>query len=120
MATIQEKEKAILAAAFAKSDPVAFAIALGSVLGLTLFLATAVLLIKSTFAGTEPGPHLALIGIYLPGFEVSWPGAALGAVYLAAIGAVTGFVLGALWNLTHYLYAVVKVVRESWLRLMAD
>jgi hypothetical protein len=120
MATIHDKEKAILIAAFAKIDPLALAVALGSVLGLLSFVATAVLLVNSILTGTEAGPHLAMIGIYLPGYEVSWPGAVLGAIYFSVIGAIVGFILAVLWNLTHHLYAAVIVFREACLKLMAD
>ena len=114
MIKTEAKDKAILMAAFAKIDSVALAIALGSVLGLSLFIATAVLLVNGMQPGAEPGPHLGLLGIYLPGYEVSWPGAVLGAAYLSVIGAIAGVFLAVLWNFTHHLYIVVMVVRASW------
>ena len=43
------KEKAILMAAFARIDPVALAVALGSIFGMMLFIATAVLLVSSPY-----------------------------------------------------------------------
>ncbi len=114
MANTPDRHKAILVAAFAKVDSVASAVALGSVLGLLLFIATAVLLVDGMLTGAEPGPHLGLLGIYLPGYVVSWPGAMLGAAYMWAIGAIAGYILAVLWNLTHHLYIAVMVVRTIW------
>ena len=80
--------------AFARYDPVALGAALGTVLGLGLFLATAVLLI-----GREPlGPNLALLASYFPGFEVSWRGALLGLLEAGAGGIAFGYALACLIN----------------------
>jgi len=106
--------------AFAKIDPVALAVALGCTWGLILFIATAILLIKGAPPGGEAGPHLSLLGVYLPGYEVDWPGAFLGAVYLWVIGAVAGYVLAVLWNLTHKLYVALIVLRAMWWKMMAE
>jgi hypothetical protein len=115
-----DTDKAILMAAFAKMDPVALAVALGSIWALLLAFATAVLIVKGAPAGYEVGPHLGLIGIYLPGYEVSWSGALIGAAYVWFLGAIVGFILAVLWNLTHYLYITAIVVRSAWWRMMAD
>jgi hypothetical protein len=120
MASEADKEKAILMAAFARMDPVALAVALGSTWALMLFAATIILLLKGAPEGGRIGTHLNLIGIYLPGYEVTWPGALIGAVYLWVIGSIAGFVLAVLWNLTHYLYVIMTVVRSAWWKMMAD
>ncbi|NNM20038.1 MAG: hypothetical protein HKO55_02025 [Gammaproteobacteria bacterium] len=114
------KDKAILMAAFAKMDSVALAVALGSILGLLMFVLTAVLLIQGAAPGVEVGPHLALFNIYLPGYEVSWPGAFLGAAYFWVLGAIAGFILATLWNMTHHLFVAAIVVRAIWWDMMAD
>jgi hypothetical protein len=113
-------DKAILMAAFARMDAVALAVAVGSTWALILLLATAILLLKGAPEGAEIGNHLELLGIYLPGYRVSWGGGVLGAVYVWFLGAVAGFVLALLWNMTHYLYVVMIVVRSAWWRLMAE
>ena len=110
-------DKAILMMAFARMDPVALAVALGTLLALMLYAATAVLLIKG---GEDVGSHLALISIYLPGYEVSWAGAAIGFAYLWVLGAILGMILAVLWNLAHYLYVALIVVRAAWWKMMAD
>lgn len=113
-------DKAILMAAFAKMDPVALAVALGTVWAFILALATTVLLLKGAPEGQVVGGHLRLLDVYLPGYSVSWGGAVIGACYLWVIGAVVGWLLAILWNLTHYLYVIMIVVRSAWWRLMAD
>jgi len=110
-------DKAILMAAFARFDPVALAVALGSVFALLLYITNAALLLQG---GEVVGPHLALIGIYLPGYDVSWTGGLIGACYFWVIGAVVGAVIAMLWNLTHYLYIAVVLVRAAWWKMMAE
>ena len=113
-------DKAVLMAGFARMDVIALAVALGTVCALGLFLATIFLLLKGAPEGVHTGTHLGLLGIYLPGYGVSWSGSVIGALYAGAIGAVFGFVWGVLWNLTHYLYIILIVARSYWWRLMAE
>jgi hypothetical protein len=113
-------DKAVLMAAFARIDPVALAVAMGAVGALGLFLMTVALLVKGAPPGAPVGPHLALLGIYLPGYSVSWTGSVIGALYAFLLGGVTGFVWAVMWNLTHYLYIILVVVRAHWWRLMGD
>jgi protoporphyrinogen oxidase len=81
--------------AFGRYDAVALGVALGTVLGLGLFVATAVLLLL----GGEPiGPNLAVLGSYFPGFEVSWRGALLGLLEAGAGGFGFGYALARLIN----------------------
>lgn len=113
-------DKAVLIAGFARMDVIALAVAVGAVCAVSLFIGTIALLLKGAPAGVHIGPHLGLLGIYLPGYSVSWGGSVIGAIYAGVIGAVTGFVWGLLWNLSHYLYIILVVVRAHWWRLMAD
>ena len=94
----------LLQSAFARYDPVALGASFGVVMGLSLLLATAVLLLKG---GTPLGPNLSLLGAYLVGFEVSWTGAILGAGE-ALLG---GFLLGVV--MAKSINAVVGVYEES-------
>ncbi len=110
-------DKAVIMAGFARMDVVAFAVAMGLILGLVIFIATAVLLLKG---GDVVGPHLGLLAIYLPGYEVSWSGAVSGALYFTIIGSVLGFCIAVLWNLTHFIYVAMVVVRSAWWRMMAE
>lgn len=120
MGKISKADKALLKIAFCRIDVVAMAVATGTVAGLLLFLATTVLLIKGAPAGVEVGPHLGLLGIYLPGYTVTWLGALLGAVYGLLLGGVAGAIVAGMWNFTHYLYMTAMVIRASWMRMMVD
>ena len=73
----------------------AWGIAVGLLFGLAIFLATIVLVMKG---GKTVGPHLALLGQYLPGYRVTLPGAFIGFVYLFVIGYGVGRIIGAVYN----------------------
>jgi protoporphyrinogen oxidase len=76
--------------AFARYHPVALGTAVGAVAGAGLFVATAVLLLRS---GDPGGPTLSLLANFLLGYQVSWPGAFLGAAEAAAGGYLFGDLL---------------------------
>jgi len=85
-ATVRSLED-LLRAAFSRYDEVAVGQAVGVVAAVGLFAATVLLMLH----GGEPrGPTLSLLGHYLLGYEVSWPGALLG----AAEAGLAGFALG--------------------------
>jgi hypothetical protein len=73
----------------------AWGIAMGLLLGIGLFVATNFLVLKG---GQEVGPHLALIGEYLPGYRVSFAGSLIGFVYLFVIGYGIGRIIGTVYN----------------------
>ncbi len=73
----------------------AWGIAVGLLFGLGIFLATVVLVMKG---GKTVGPHLALIGQYLPGYRVTVGGAFIGFVYLFVIGYGVGRIIGGVYN----------------------
>lgn len=73
----------------------AWGIAVGLLFGLAIFLATIVLVMKG---GKTVGPHLALLGQYLPGYRVTLLGAFVGFVYLFVIGYGVGRIIGAVYN----------------------
>ena len=88
----------VLAAAFARYDPLALGAAVGIVSGVGLFLATAIVLLRSP---GDQGRMLALLGQYLLGYEVSWAGAAIGLIG-AGIG---GFAFG--WLIARTINALI-------------
>ncbi len=100
--------------AFARIDSVAMTVAMGLVFGLGLFLATAILLINAPPPGFPVGPNLSALGTFLLGYSVSWVGSVVGALYAAAIGAVVGCVFSVIWNVTHFLFIGIVVMRASW------
>jgi protoporphyrinogen oxidase len=80
----------LIRSVFARYDPVALGGSIGVILGLGVFLATVVLLLR----GGEPvGPTLSLLGNYLLGYYVSWGGAFLGLLEAGFAGFGFGFLL---------------------------
>jgi hypothetical protein len=73
----------------------AWGIAIGLLLGGGLFIATNFLVLKG---GAQVGPHLALLGVYLPGYRVSFVGSLIGFVYLFVIGYGIGRLVGSVYN----------------------
>lgn len=71
------------------------ALVFGMVGGVGLFLATAWLLLRG---GATVGPTLSLLGNYFPGYSVTWPGAGLGFVYGALVGAAVGWSMARIYN----------------------
>jgi hypothetical protein len=67
----------------------------GLIGGFGLFLSTIFLILKG---GQRVGPHLGLLGIYLPGYRVTWAGAFLGFVYMFVIGYALGRLVGTVYN----------------------
>ena len=63
--------------------------------GCGLFLATAWLLLRG---GEQVGQHLKLLGVYFPGYAVTWPGAFVGLLWGALAGAAVGGSLAFLYN----------------------
>ena len=96
--------------AFAKMDPLALGIAVGVVSGLGIFLASAVLLLKS---GPVVGPMLSLLGNYFIGFEVTWAGAFLGLIEAGLVGGAVGATAAGLWNWGFKAYAKIVRWREE-------
>ena len=84
------REVEILSRAFARIDKVALGLATGAVVGAGVFLATAVLLVKG---GPHPGPNLALLGQFFPGFRVTWPGSLVGLSYGFGAGFSAGWIV---------------------------
>ena len=86
-ATHKEEEEELIEMAFAKLDPVALGVALGTVSGFLIFLATAILVIKG---GPVVGPMLSLLGNFLYGYDVTWGGSLVGLIE----GGLGGFAIG--------------------------
>jgi len=110
-----DAERVMLMALFARLDTIAMTLAMGVVVSLGLFLATAILLIQGAPAGVPVGPNLNALSTFLPGYQVTWPGALTGAFYGFLIGAGVGFVLSVLWNFTHLVFIGFAAIRGNWL-----
>jgi hypothetical protein len=70
-------------------------VAVGLALGLGIFIATNVLVLKG---GPVVGPHLGLLGVYLPGYSVTFGGSLIGFVYMFVIGYGVGRLVGEVYN----------------------
>ena len=73
----------------------AWGIAFGLVLAAGLFIATNILVLRG---GAVVGPHLGLIGVYLPGYSVTFVGSLIGFVYMFVIGYGLGRMVAAVYN----------------------
>jgi len=81
-----------------------WSLALGGLFAAAIFAVTAALVLRG---GEHPGDLLEHLSIYLPGFAITLPGAAIGAAWAFAIGWILGQVIAALYNL-----AVVRAERS--------
>jgi protoporphyrinogen oxidase len=91
----------MLSYAFRKLDRLAFGTSLGLTVGLALFAATLVLVLKG---GDVVGPRLGLLAQYFPGYRVTGPGAVLALLYGFVMGFVGGWALAFIRNAAVFLY----------------
>ena len=84
-----------LEVALRKLNARAWGWAFGLMLGFGLCFATLFLVLKG---GANMGQHLNLLGIFLPGYSVSWAGAFIGFIYLFVLGYGLGRLVGTVYN----------------------
>jgi len=107
---IEESEDTVIEVAFAKIDPLALGVAIGVVSGLGIFMASAILLLRS---GPVVGPMLSLLGNYLFGFEITWAGALIGLLEGGILGFAAGALAAGLRNWALKVYAKIVRWREE-------
>ena len=90
----------LIVESLAKIDGLALGVSLGTLCGVSILIATNILILKG---GDVIGPNLALLSQYFVGFEVSFTGSVIGLVY----GLITGFVIG--WLIAFLRNIVVTV-----------
>ena len=73
----------------------AWGITAGMLLGLGLFIATNILVLKG---GPNVGQHLNLLGVFFPGYSVTFVGSLIGFVYAFVVGYAVGRLIGAVYN----------------------
>lgn len=73
----------------------AWGVAFGLLLGLGLFVATNVLVLKG---GPNVGQHLSLLSQYFPGYRVTFLGSLIGFVYAFVLGYAFGRLIGSVYN----------------------
>lgn len=89
------RRDADLNATLATLNARAWGISVGLLLGLALFVATNWLVLRG---GETVGPHLGLLGVYLPGYRVTFVGSLIGFVYAFVIGYAMGRLVGTVYN----------------------
>ena len=105
-----DAKRLIFARAFVRIDPLALGVAVGTVAGVGLWIATAVLVLRG---GINVGYHLARLSFYLPGYSVTWPGAFLSLLEGALVGFLLGALLAFLWNAYHRMFIGLAIARET-------
>jgi hypothetical protein len=78
-----------------RMNALAIGISVGLVLGLGLFAATNLLILKG---GEHVGFHLKLLNEYLPGYRVTFLGSLLGFAYLFVIGLAATYLGASVYN----------------------
>lgn len=113
-----DPDKAIIWA-FARVDKLAFAIAVGSVCGLAIFILTLWLIIRN---GDMIGPNLQLLGQYFIGYTVTVKGAFIGIGYSFLWGFIWGWLFAYLRNLSVgiFIYRARKKAESLSLRDFLD
>lgn len=81
--------------AIARINARAWAISTGMLLGVVLFMATNLLVVRG---GPFMGQHLQLLSIYFPGYSVSFVGSLIGFVYAFVVGYGLGRVIAFVYN----------------------
>jgi hypothetical protein len=93
--SLTPRERQAVAKTIMRIHEQGWGIALGLIFGLGLSLATLVLVVR----GDRPlGPHLGLLGLYFPGYTVSYIGALVGFVYAFVLGYGIGRVIATVYN----------------------
>ena len=94
-APLSREEQRIVATVITQAHEQSWGIAVGLLLGLGLLIATVVLVLKG---GDPVGPHLSLLGAYLPGYRVTLLGGVVGFIYMFVIGYGIGRSVVTLYN----------------------
>lgn len=95
MPELSKEEEREIRRAILRLNSQAWGVSFGMLLGLGLFIATVVLVVKG---GENVGAHLSLLSVYFPGYRVTWPGAFLGFMYAFVLGYALGRVVGTAYN----------------------
>lgn len=106
----------ILRKAFCRMDKLAFAVAVGAVSGLTVFIATLWLIIKG---GAVVGPHLSLLSNYFVGYSVSVKGSFIAFAYSFSWGFLFGWLFAYLRNLL-LAYYIYRTKRKAEMLSLSD
>lgn len=100
----------VIIEAFARLDRTALGLAVGTLCGAGVFLATVVLIIKG---GDVVGPNLALLGQFFFGYTVTTSGAFIGLLYGFIVGFVLGWLIALFRNVLVSAYLVALKTRAN-------
>jgi hypothetical protein len=92
---IGREEEQALRRAMLRINEQGWGIAIGMVLGLGLFAATIILVLRG---GESVGQHLSLLGVYFPGYRVTYLGSVIGFVYAFVLGYGIGRTIAVVYN----------------------
>ncbi len=109
----------IIIRAFARVDKLAFAIAVGSVCGLAIFIATLLLIIEGGKIGDR---NLQLLGQYFIGYSITVKGAFVGMGYSFFWGFIWGWLIAYLRNLSsgYFIHRARSKAESSSFRNLLD
>jgi hypothetical protein len=100
----------LIVQSLAKLDATALGISLGTLLGLGIFLATNILILKG---GEVIGPNLVLLNQYFIGYEISFTGSLIGLFYGFMTGYILGWLIATLRNTIVNLYLRILKLKSS-------
>lgn len=110
METVSKASDKVIIEAFAKVDKIALGLAVGTVVGLTIFAATLFLVLRG---GEVVGPNLALLGQFFIGYTVTLKGALVGLIYGLVFGFVLGWLMGFLRNSLLFAYLLTVKTKAN-------
>jgi hypothetical protein len=107
---ISDPTEKLIVQSLARLDGVALGVALGTLFGLIVFLATNILILKG---GSEIGPNLALLSQYFIGYEVTFGGSLIGLAYGSLAGFVFGWLIAILRNIIVAIYLHLLKIKRN-------
>ncbi len=107
---IKDPTDKLIVQSLARLDAVALGVALGTLFGLIIFLATNSLILKG---GSEIGPNLALLSQYFIGYEVTFGGSLIGLVYGLFVGFVFGWLIAFMRNIIVTIYLHLLKIKRN-------
>jgi hypothetical protein len=93
--TLEQDEIQAIKKSLIRFSEQGWGLAFGTVSAVGLFVATIVLVLRG---GMNVGEHLNLLGVYLPGYSVSYLGSVIGFVYAFVIGYGAGRTIATVYN----------------------
>ena len=95
MAKLEKPSEKLVLAGLLRLNAKVQGIVIGILAGLGLFIVTNWLVLKG---GDVVGPHLALLGQFFIGYQVTFVGSLIGSAYASVCGFVIGYAVAGLYN----------------------